>query len=83
MSKKPIACDLSVFNETERDRHVYLAKHFQADVLGKEETDNGFRFEFPATTIHSVADPRKGQSGDRRYTSGDSSTPPINRSRSK
>ncbi|MCF7803931.1 MAG: hypothetical protein K9N46_01345 [Candidatus Marinimicrobia bacterium] len=52
MSKKPIACDLSVFNETERERHAYLAEHFQSDVLGKEETDDGFRFKYPASQSH-------------------------------
>ncbi|MFW5941404.1 MAG: hypothetical protein ACOC9X_02750 [bacterium] len=50
MNVSPIACDLTVMDKAQRERHEQVGRRLFASVQGVEELADGYAFRFPAET---------------------------------
>jgi hypothetical protein len=57
-SDNPLACNMDVFNRTERENHLQATRQLFQSVQGIHESENGYEFLFPngSEIIMALAD---------------------------
>ena len=52
----PIACNINALDRNQRERRETAARHLHDAVLQVQELPNGYQFQYPATSLLTVAE---------------------------